>query len=85
MIRKRRTKSPEARKTAGAWERLWMKRGAMAGATAVSVIAFLLACAYFPQVMAGAVLLFVFVATVAWYCITVAKDIDFSGDLKEGE
>lgn len=87
MYRKRRNKAarPEQRTSAGAWERLWMKRGALASATVASAFLALFGAIAFPEVAAAVFLVVLLLAVVSAYIAIICNDVGFDGELKDYE
>lgn len=83
MYGKRRKKIAEVTRPARYWEKLWMKRGALAGGVTASVISVACLAWYYPAAFAAAVMFVAFMLTVYYYAHTISRDIDFSGEYRE--
>lgn len=80
--RKRAARPAEERRSAGQWERIWMKRGALASGSVASAFAVLMAAVWFPEVFALLFLTVIALSIVALYIVVICNDVGFDGELK---
>lgn len=81
--RKRAYRTEEVRRSAGAWERIWMRRGAVASASLASLVVVVMAAVAFPKVAALAFVVFLALAAIAAYVAVICNDVGFDGELKK--